>query len=327
MTIKEAIQEYKTYLTLEKGRSKNTIRSYLSDVEFMMYKYKDDGKNVSEKQRMEENIKNYNRNDLFNATVRLSELSAATHRRRLIAFKGFWMFLMRSGFVDDDLTKYIELPQLKTENQSSKYMTKEDVVEFFRLVDRSTVSGKRDYAMYMLLFASGMRISELCRLKRSSFSFLENIIKVHGKGDKDRNVVIDGKTMKLMKDYIYYVRPKLSRQDTEYFFLQDNGKPMTESCCYHRMQKITETMGKKITPHTFRHTCATLMLEGGADIRFIQEQLGHESIETTQVYTGVSREKLREDYMKFFNREKPSSSMLEGKDENGEKPRPSEPKR
>ncbi len=302
MNLKEAVDEYKTYLTLELDKSENTVRSYVYDVEYMLYKYDE---NISYKKK----ISDYTQSDYEKAVASLANKSPTTQRRRVIAFRQFWRFMLRNGFVSSEI--YVETP--KVPQRKYGHMTKDEVVEFFSLIDTDTPSGKCDYAMFMLLLASGIRIGELCKLKISDFYYVRRFIKVKGKGDKERTVVVDEETMNILKDYFCYVRPKLNRYDSDLFFLQKNGKAVTESYCYHHIKKIADQMGKKITPHTFRHTCATFMLENGADIRYIQEQLGHASPATTQIYADVSTKKIMADYMKYFNRRKSPDDMSEEK--------------
>ncbi|MFA5927990.1 MAG: site-specific tyrosine recombinase XerD [Candidatus Margulisiibacteriota bacterium] len=270
--MKAHLEEFLSYLSYEKGYSPNTIVSYRMDLE----------------QYLE-----YAKNDLNQKQVRafiasMSDLGAAvsTQARKLAALKTFCKFLLGEKFLLKDPTTNLDLP--RRGRSLPKALTQEEIMRLLKLPEN-----KRDRAMLELLYATGMRISELVELKAGDLSLDEGFVRIFGKGSKERLVPLGQGTIKMLRLFIEEFGL------TEHLFLNQHKRRLTRQGVWGLIKAYAQkaNIEKHVSPHTFRHSFATHLLENGADLRAVQEMLGHADISTTQIYTSVSREKLRRVYL------------------------------
>ena len=208
---------------------------------------------------------------------------------------------MNSGHYKDNIPE-ITLP--KKPERLPVCLTKEEIELLLSAPDVNSPYGLRDKAMLEVMYSSGLRVSELLSLTLDKISFQQNIIKVFGKGSKERKVPVSEYSLKFVEEYISKVRSKNIGKDSKTLFLNKEGNPLSRIYFYKQIEKYAEMVGikKKISPHTLRHSFATHLLDGGAQLRAVQEMLGHENIATTQIYTHVSAQKLKNTYDLFMNK-------------------------
>lgn len=293
----DAIKEYKQYLIVEKSVSKNTLLSYLRDIiDFVNYlnasKHNETVENITE-----ESIQSYLKNH--------NKLSKATISRKIVALRSFFKFLVKEGYLKNNPISRIELP--KASKSLPEVLSYEEVIELFNSIKITDFVSSRNRCMLELLYASGIRVSELVNIKLSDLNIKMQYLKVIGKGDKERMVPLSKYVCQLLEEYItVYRKDYLDFDDNNYLFFNNHKGIMTREYFYKILNNTCKEIGmlKNIHPHTLRHTFATHLLENGADLRSIQELLGHSDISTTTVYTHVSNNKLIEDYNKFHPRRK-----------------------
>ncbi len=284
------IRQFEHYLRLEKGLSLNSIEAYLRDVrklaEFVALKYPGTSPLKIEKEQLSEFI------------VFLNELSLAAYSQaRIISgFKAFYKFLLLEDLLDDDPSQLIEAPKLGRKLPDT--LNLEEINQLLEAIDLSTPEGGRNRAILETLYSSGLRVSELVELRISNL-FLDNgFIKVTGKGNKERLVPIGSVATKYVKIYKEAIRVHINIKpgEEDILFLNRRGARLTRVMIFTIIKRLTQSIGlnKKISPHTFRHSFATHLIEGGADLRAVQEMLGHESITTTEIYTHLDRSYLKQ---------------------------------
>ena len=285
--ILQFISNYLNYLEIERGLAKNTILAYENDLVGFF--------NFLESENKEIDINEIKRKDFSSYTKFLAkkELNPATITRKIASIKGFFKYLC---FNRDILTNpAISIVSPKLPKKLPKVLTVSEV-------DKILTHGLTTFenAVFELLYSAGIRVSELTGLDIKNIDFNQKIIKVFGKGSKERIIPINKKCSDILKKYIkqrelislkYNSKPKL--------FLDEKGKPVTRQKIYKIIKKQGEFINKKISPHTIRHSFATHLLERGADLRVVQELLGHASIVTTQIYTHISKNTLRDVYFKI----------------------------
>ncbi|MFH1429391.1 MAG: site-specific tyrosine recombinase XerD [Candidatus Margulisiibacteriota bacterium] len=270
--MKKHLEEFLSFLSYEKGYSPNTIEAYRLDLE-QFFKFTNNS--LSQKKARE-------------YIASLSDLGAAvsTQSRKLAALKTFSKFMLREKLLDRDPTVNIDLP--KRGRSLPKALTQDEIMSLI-----NAPINKRDKAILETLYATGMRISELTDLKVEALHLQEGFVRVFGKGSKERIVPLGKSTTQLLNLYIeeYAI--------TDCLFLNHHRRKLTRQGVWGIIKNYAQKCGieKNVTPHTFRHSFATHLLENGADLRVVQEMLGHSDISTTQIYTSVSREKLRRVYM------------------------------
>jgi len=293
-------REYVVYLQAEKGLAKNTIVSYTHDLKL----YLDflHGKKVSSYDDItSEMVRDF--------TSRLHEVfGSSSIRRVLAALKGLHKFLLREGYVETDPLSNIPTP--KKAFKLPNVITINEVNKLLNSAFPPTPQGLRDRAILELLYATGTRISEIAHLRLGDLDLTEGFVRVFGKGSKERAVPVGSKALEATMDYLKAGRPKLARGVMdESLFLNMRGKGMTRQGFWKILKAYAKRAGlEHVTPHTLRHSFATHLLKGGADLRAVQEMLGHASISTTQVYTHISRDHLREVYLETHPRAKRSLS-------------------
>ena len=298
----DVLKEYLEYLEFQKRYSLNTIDSYKRDIEKFLVFMNDEGytyKNVDEIL-----IRN------FLMKERRNNISARSNQRRIIALRKFYDYLLRYDYVDSNPFLAIRSP--KVSKNPPQVLYQQEIEKLFSYnYSRTDFLAKRDQAIMELLYASGLRVSELVSLTLQDIYSRQRILKITGKGNKQRMVPYSIRAQEVLNDYILNCRNEIFRKNsienpTNILFVNDKGNPLTTRGVEYIIAKIDEKAGTnfKLHPHTLRHTFATHLLDNGADLRTIQELLGHASLNTTQVYTHVSSSKMLEEYQKNFPRAK-----------------------
>ncbi len=290
MNWNERISEFENFLRFERNSAENTLEAYVRDL-MKLQKYAEDHlDNISPDlityEQLQEYIYNLSKN-------RLSERSQA---RLISSIKAFYKYLLEEEFRTDNPAKLLEAPKLGLYLPDT--LSLGDVEKIIENIEPTTDLGKRNNCIIEVLYGCGLRVSELIELKISQINFKEEYIKVEGKGSKIRFVPITKYTANTLKNYINNVRAnsKISKKHEDYVFLNNRGTSMSRVIVFIIIKELVNKAGisKSISPHTFRHSFATHLLQNGADLRFIQEMLGHSSITTTEIYTHLKNEELRE---------------------------------
>lgn len=295
---KSYLKAFTNYLKLEKGLSNNTISAYTQDIRMLI--------SWLESQQLQVHHKEADAAQLQQFLIQLHELglSAATQARMLSGMKAFYRFLVLENILDRDPSQLIESPSLG--RKLPEVLSANEIETIINSIDLSATTGARNKAMIEVLYACGLRVSELISLKISHIFRNEGFIKVSGKGEKERLVPIGMSSLRQLLFYIEKHRvltePKRAFSDT--VFLNARGTSLTRQMVFLIIKDLCNKSGirKAVSPHTFRHSFATHLLEGGADLRAVQQMLGHSSITTTEIYTHIDREFLRETIVSFHPR-------------------------
>ena len=292
MEIIDAIDLFSQYLTVEKGLSLNTVNSYLDDLKrfFMYFK---DKKEVSE-------LSPYDLNSFVNYELN-SGLTVPTALRRLSSIRSFYSFLKKEGYYEGELP---EVDPPKKPKELPNCLSIEEVESLLEAPNMKSPSGIRDKAMLELMYASGLRVSELLNLEKRNVNLNKGIITIFGKGAKERKVPMGDFALEYVVKYLNEVRDLFHGRDSKYLFLNRQGKPLSRVYFFKQIRKYAKSVGieTQISPHTLRHCFATHMLEGGAELRAVQEMLGHTNIATTQIYTHISTKRIINAYDLFMNK-------------------------
>jgi len=288
--VDEAIQAFVDHLTVERGLSPNTVAAYARDLaQFASYAREHGVSSIDDvTERTVEGFLN---------GLREAAMSPNSIGRKLSAIKTFCKFTCREGFTDVDFTA--DIRSMQGAKRLPGVLTIEEVSALLGQPDTRTEIGSRDKAMLETLYASGLRVSELLSLRISDLNLSVGFLRCIGKGSKERIVPLGKVAIGYIQQYLANGRPALVRSgSSEYLFLSSLGRKMSRVGFWKVIKKHAAAAGitKNITPHTLRHSFATHLLQGGADLRSIQEMLGHADIATTQIYAHVSREKLKEVY-------------------------------
>ncbi len=290
------IDQYIQHLTIEKGLSANTIESYQRDLcRFMDFLEYNGIKDISESDTTVL-LK-------YIIEMRKEGLSARSRARHIVTFRGFFRFLLKEKILASDPTEIIDLP--KTGLHLPDFLSVEDMRLLLKMPDTRNPKGVRDAAMLELLYAAGLRVSELISIQLGTLYLEAGFVRVLGKGSKERVVPIGGFAIESLETYIQTARPLLLKNiQSKYLFVARAGKPMTRQGFWKLLKKYAKEAGieKKITPHSIRHSFASHLLEGGADLRSVQIMLGHADISTTQIYTHVAHEHLVKMHRKYHPR-------------------------
>lgn len=296
-----SIKGFKNYLQLERSLSANSIEAYLRDVEkfiqFLELKEIDVNPEKVEQQQVED----------FLQWVSEVGLNARSQARILSGLKAFYKYLLMEDAIDVAPTELLESPKIG--RKLPEVLSIEEINEIIGAIDLSKAEGERNKAMLETLYSCGLRVSELISLKLSGLLLDEGFIRVIGKGDKERITPIGSVAIKHINTYIESKRnhmTNIEKESEDVLFLNRRGKQLTRVMIFTIIKNLTEQAGitKTVSPHTFRHSFATHLVEGGADLRAIQEMLGHESITTTEIYTHLDREYLRQAILDFHPRAK-----------------------
>ena len=292
MEIIDSIDMYKQYLLVEKGLSNNTWLSYLSDLNTFFACFKD----IKDTNELSED----NLSDFISSSLN-KDYSVTSVLRMSSSIKSYYLFLKNSGYYKGEIPE-ISLP--KKPERLPVCLTKEEIELLLSAPNLESPSGIRDKAMLEVMYSSGLRVSELLSLTVEKVSFQQKVITVFGKGAKERKVPISDYSLEFVSDYVNKVRSKNPGKSSKILFLNKNGEKISRIYFYKQIEKYAELVGikKKISPHTLRHSFATHLLDGGAQLRAVQQMLGHENIQTTQIYTHVSATKLKNTYDLFMNK-------------------------
>ncbi len=291
------IKDFSIYLKLEHNSATNTIAAYTRDLNKLQRWLDDHQINMDPINITTTTLKD------FNQTLG-GDLQASTQARILSSLKTFFSYLQLEEYRVDNPMDLIEAPRLGRKLPDT--LSEEEIDLLINSIDRSTPHGERNRAILETLYACGLRVSELIDLKISDLFFDEGLILVTGKGNKQRYVPIGSHTIKIIDYYIKLVRSTINVQPryTNTVFLNRRGKSLTRAMIFTIIKDLKQQCGlkKKISPHTFRHSFATHLLENGADLRSIQMMLGHESITTTEIYVHLDRSYLKTALEKFHPR-------------------------
>ena len=290
------VDQYINYLVFEKGLSEKTIESYTSDLSKYLAFLK------------EKRIKDITQADtpiLLKHLIALREsgLGSKSCARHLITLRGFYKFLAQEKILEFDPAKLIDLP--KSGLKLPDVLSVSEVSLLLNIPDSNTLLGKRNLAMLELLYAAGLRVSELVNLKFLDVNLEACFVRVMGKGSKERIVPFGLYAKNKIDDYINNSRPLLLKNHiSKHLFVARAGKPMTRQGFWKLLKQYVKQAGikKKVTPHSLRHSFASHLLEGGADLRTVQVMLGHVDISSTQIYTHVARDHLRQIHEKYHPR-------------------------
>jgi integrase/recombinase XerD len=292
-----ALKDYQSYLKIEKGLSKNSIESYMRDIQKLMNFLVLNESPTDPIQINGEEIQFF----IYEAS---KQLNARSQSRLISGLRSFFDYLIVEKYRTANPTALIEMPKLG--RKLPEVLSEVEIDRIIKNIDLSHPQGERNRAMLETLYGSGLRVTELISLKISDLFFEDGFIKVHGKGNKERYIPINALNQKYLEIYIQHIRVHLPKikgfEDT--LFLNRNGKQLTRNMVFIFLKNLAIKAGiqKKISPHTFRHSFATHLLEKGADLRAIQQMLGHESITTTEIYMHLDRSFLKDVLEKFHPR-------------------------
>ena len=280
----QAIDSYLRFLIVEKGLSQNTLSAYKQDIKSFLSWLNDRSISLSEISLViAENFIKQLTND---------KKSPSSINRKISALKGLYRFLIEAKVVDSNPFADVIL---KTKHPNiPKSISELDVASLLEVPDIHTFIGKRDKAMLELLYATGMRISELINIEYSNFDFERYTVKVRGKGSKERLIPYGPEAAKAINDFIAFRRKNHLKLNSRSFFINSSGSKITRQAFWHRLKKYLVKIGlsKNISPHSLRHAFATHLLNNGADLRSVQMLLGHSDISTTQIYTHIAKSRL-----------------------------------
>lgn len=286
-------QEFLSYLRVERGLSPNTLEAYERDLKKLM----------RFAERREREIVTIERADVmaFIRELREAGLEPQSLARTLVTVRNLYKFLILDGHIHHDPTVNIETP--RSWQTLPKFLTRVEIDRLLEEPDITTDEGLRDRAMTELLYASGLRVSEMVSLKLADVDIDAGLVTCLGKGSKERSVPLGSSAVEWVRRYLPARRRILGDSNEERLFVTLRGGPVTRQMYWRRLVDYGERakLGR-ITPHMLRHTFATHLLEHGADLRSVQMMLGHGDISTTQIYTHVTNERLRETFMKFHPR-------------------------
>lgn len=292
------INGFAAYLRLERSLSENSVNAYLHDVKKLAEYFACHEPNPGPLKVTLDQLKDFLRwiNEL--------SITAGSQARIISGIKAFYRYLLIEHPNAMDPTLLLESPTIG--RKLPTVLSVEEIDQMFSRIDLSREDGKRNKAILETLYGCGLRVSELTNLKISNLHFVEGFIKVTGKGDKERLVPVGNTAMQEINYYLKYIRSHLpvNKGAEDVVFLNRRGKALSRVMIFNIVKDLAQRAGihKRISPHTFRHSFATHLVEGGADLRAVQEMLGHESITTTEIYTHLDREYLRTELLRFHPR-------------------------
>ncbi len=294
--MQKQLQEYTDYLAVEKGLSKNTLESYRRDLNKLIAF-------LNKREIVRPELVDSEDINCFLGELKSNKCATSTLSRTIASIRSFFNFLMEEGFIENNPALELESPRI--EKKLPRVLTTSEVERLLGQPKSRDYKGVRDKAMLELLYASGIRVSELIDLNLSDFDPRVGYLRCRGKGQKERIVPIGSVAINTVSEYMAKARSHLCRNNHETaLFVNQHGNRMTRQGFWKILKKyaMTSNIDGDITPHTIRHSFATHLLENGADLRSVQEMLGHSDIATTQVYTQITRKKIREVYDKSHPR-------------------------
>ncbi len=290
------LKKYKSYITLEQGLSNNTREAYLHDVEKLFTYFEDEKIDF-----LKVELEHFHSFAAALMDVGIGERSIA---RILSGVRSFYKFLVLDGYLEQDPTELLESPKIG--KHLPEVLSVEEIDAIEGVIDVSTPEGQRDRAAIEMLYSCGLRVSELCNLLLSDLFLDEGFLRVTGKGNKQRLVPISERAIRELKSWFAFRNSiNIKPGEEDYVFISAaRKKHLSRITVFHNIKIYAEQAGiqKTISPHTFRHSFATHLLEGGANLRAIQTMLGHESISTTEIYTHIDRRFLRDQILQHFPR-------------------------
>ncbi len=294
--MKELVDEFLNYLSLERGLAENTIFAYRRDLTKYAGYLKKKGIDA---------IEDTTRNEIisFLTAQKDKNLSPNTISRNLVVIKVFYRYLLGERYIKDDPTAVLELPKLW--KHLPEVLSVKEVERLLNQLNNSSSQGIRDRAWLELMYATGMRVSEIVGLNLNDLNLDMGFVKCRGKGGKERIVPLGREASKWVSRYLKNVRPKFSKStSSSLLFLSRCGKGISRQTLWKTVAKcaVRARIKRRISPHTLRHSFATHLLEGGADLRVVQEMLGHADISTTQTYTHIDKERLKAIHHKYHPR-------------------------
>jgi len=297
--MKEALTDYLHYLKIERGLSKNTLASYERDlVRYLGFLEERDVPDWSD-------IDRYHVLD-FLEELRNEGKSSATIIRMVSSLRKFHQFLRQERYTESDPMQYVDTP--KKTQRLPKTLSVAEVEKIIEMPDTTTSLGIRDRAILEVMYATGLRVTELISLKLDDLHLSLGLIQTVGKGDKERIIPLGDLAINWINEYLEKSRPELvyrsGNRDNPYLFLNYKGRQFSRQGIWKNLKIYVVQAGiqKDVTPHTLRHSFATHLLENGADLRVVQELLGHADISTTQIYTHITKQRMADVYKKYFPR-------------------------
>ena len=288
--LKEPIQLYLVWLEIDKGLSKHTISAYSSDLsQFSDYLLKNNVFNW--------NLVSANHLNKWLQLLGKKSLSKTTQSRKLTSVKTFAKFLINEKIIINDFSEQSERPKL--DKLIPTTLSLDEVKRLINSTRSNNIYGVRDHCIIELLYSGGLRVSELCGIRMEHININDKLIRVFGKGNKERIIPIGSHAKTILDEYILYSRPDFINNKTDNsLFLSRRGKALSRKTIWHliRRYSVISGLNKDIHPHTLRHSFATHLLHGGADLRTIQDLLGHSDIITTQIYTHIGTRRLEEEH-------------------------------
>jgi len=283
----ELIDRFLDAIWMERGLSQNTLGAYRADLMTLARALAEDDKSIDKADK----------DDLLAFIAKRVEAGAKPRStaRQLSSFRRFFRYIMREGLRDSDPTSDIQMPRIG--RSLPKTLTEEEVDSLLNAPNTDEPLGHRDRAMLELLYATGLRVSELINLKQSQINFNQGVLRIVGKGDRERLIPLTDEAMRWIRDFIDGPRMEiLLERQTDYLFPTRRGDRMTRQAFWHIIKRYAQKAGvrKKMSPHSLRHAFATHLLNRGADLRVVQLLLGHSDLSTTQIYTHVARERLKD---------------------------------
>ena len=292
------IKEFKTYLKFEKGLSENSIEAYLADLQKLTQFLKEKDYNLKP-----EDINLSHLMELLEYETKKG-ISSRTQARIISAIKSFYKYLLIEEKIEKDPSALLESPKIGRKLPDT--LSIEEIDAIIGAVDTSKPEGQRNRAILETLYSCGLRVSELINMKISNLFFESGFIKVEGKGSKERLAPISNKAIKEINLYLSEYRRtlKISKSDEDILFLNRRGQKLTRVMVFTIIKDLMKLVNihKNVSPHTFRHSFATHLIDGGANLKAVQEMLGHESIITTEIYTHLDKEYLRNTIVQFHPR-------------------------
>ncbi|WP_300674354.1 site-specific tyrosine recombinase XerD [Soonwooa sp.] len=298
MNWSEKTTDFSNYLKFEKNFSDNTLDAYVRDIKKLQEYANTELDGISPLDISFENLQE------FIYQLSKKKISERSQARWISSIKAFFKYMVEDELREDNPATLLEGPKLGLYLPDT--LSTEDIEKIIKCIDLTTELGQRNRCILEVLYACGLRVSELIDLKISNINFKEHYLKVQGKGDKIRLVPLADYTSKILQDYIKEIRAKgkINKKYEDILFLNSRGSNMSRVIVFIIIKELTERAGisKNISPHTFRHSFATHLLQNGADLRFIQEMLGHSSITTTEIYTHLKTEELRDVILNYHPR-------------------------
>lgn len=293
----DILSKYKVYLRLEKSLSDNTVSAYLADISKLFQFLEDE-----QIHPLDVTLDNL---ETFSANLRNLGIQPRSQARILSGIRSFYHYLILEDYLQADPSELLESPQIGF--HLPEILTLEEIDALIESIDLSTKEGQRNRTILETLYSCGLRVSELCNLKLSDLYLEEGFIKVDGKGSKQRLIPISPRAIRELQ--LYFIdrnQISIKKSYEDYVFISKWGKNISRITVFHIIKTLAEAISlkKTISPHTFRHSFATHLLEGGANLRAIQCMLGHESIGTTEIYTHIDKNRLRSEIIEHHPRNK-----------------------